>query len=354
MELLRAYRTLKNESARRDYDLVYLSLRRKTALSDEHARESHKSPAPKPSLETESEQAQIAALQKAKQERAAQWLKEEMIHQSSISKIQRRVKRFEQAIDDLAKIAADEAAAEERKNSRSTRIPSRLHEVEESEKVVTEKERARQERRIEKEMTEQRLEAVKARLATAETSMRTSEAKVRTADWKDEMMIQDLHYRIQRREHREQQQRKSAARKVREEQMRKQQEDWEKAQREAKEPWWKQQQADRIAEQIHLKEEPKRWEEHLADLEAWHERAAPRRANCCHGGWWPKVETRAACPECDQVWNFLLECPECSMRACAKCQAEVRPTYQYQGKTHKRRAQPRVPVPNSGYGFEWD
>jgi hypothetical protein len=391
IELSQAYATLSDETERRKYDLAYPSLKRKTAPSHTYAQEAHRPSAPRPPSGIVSEHVQIDALQKMKKERAAQWLKEKMIFESSISEIQREVKRFEQAIRDLASISAAEAAVEAQKNSWSTWILSPLYKkVEESEEVKAEKDRARQERRIEKDMKERRLRAVEDRLKTAETSMRDSKARVDAADLKDEMMIQDLCYRIQRREKRERQEREEAARKVREEQMRRQQEQREKDQREAAEAQRKQQEADRLAEKKRQEEAAKRWQGYIAslhtqsenreklrrqqeDLKKHHhhhhqhtpffsssERTPPRHTNhsttaaCHHGGWWPKVEIRANCPECNDTWNYLLRCPGCSMQACPKCQAAIRPKYQGKTARNKRRAPPRARAPSPDYGYDWD
>jgi hypothetical protein len=269
IKLSQAYETLSDETERRRYDLVYPSLKGKTAPSHTYAQEASKPSAPRPPSGTVSEHVQIEALQKMKKERAAQWLKEKMIFESSISEIQREVKRFEQAIRDLVSIAAAEAVVEAQKNSWSTWILSPLYKkVEESEEVKAEKDRARQERRIEKDMKERRLRAVEERLKTAETSMRDSKAKVDAADLKDEMSILNLRYRVQRREYRERQEREAAARKAREEQMRRQQEQQEKARQEAAEARRKQQEADRLAKQKRQEEEVKRWHEHIANLKA--------------------------------------------------------------------------------------
>jgi hypothetical protein len=390
IKLLRAYETLKDESERRKYDLVYPSLKGKTAPSHAYAQEAHRPSAARPPSGTVSEHIQIAALQKLKQERAAQWLKEKMDFESLISEIQREVKRFEQAIRDLASIAAAEAAAEAQKNSWSTWILSPLYKkVEESEEVKAEKDRARQERRIEKDMKERRLRVVEDRLKIAETSMRNSKAKVDAADLKDELSILDLRYRVQRREHRERQEREAAARKAREEQMRWQQEQLEKAQREAAEARRKQQEIDRLAEQKRQEGETRKWHEYLAslhtqsenreklrrqqeDLKKHHhhhhqhtpffsssERTPPRHTNhsttaaCRHEGWWPKVEIRANCPECNDTWNYLLRCPGCSMQACPKCQAAIRPKYQGKMARNKRRAPPRARTPSPDYGYDY-
>lgn len=57
------------------------------------------------------------------------------------------------------------------------------------------------------------------------------------------------------------------------------------------------------------------------------ERSALRgtKSTCLHRGWWPKVEGRQLCDKCHGVQNrFALQCPGCSMVACAGCQKGLR------------------------------
>ncbi|RAL68071.1 hypothetical protein DID88_008791 [Monilinia fructigena] len=39
---------------------------------------------------------------------------------------------------------------------------------------------------------------------------------------------------------------------------------------------------------------------------------------CYHDCWWSKVQGRTACPECHEVWTYLLKCPGCDMKACPR------------------------------------
>lgn len=49
------------------------------------------------------------------------------------------------------------------------------------------------------------------------------------------------------------------------------------------------------------------------------------KSTCLHRGWWPKVEGRQLCAKCHGVQNrFALQCPGCSMVACAGCQKGLR------------------------------
>ena len=52
---------------------------------------------------------------------------------------------------------------------------------------------------------------------------------------------------------------------------------------------------------------------------------AAKRSTCRHEGWWPKVEGKQLCSKCHAFQNrFALQCPGCSMVACAGCQKVLR------------------------------
>ncbi|EPE28670.1 Chaperone J-domain-containing protein [Glarea lozoyensis ATCC 20868] len=104
-QLGRSYETLKDESKRRAYDLIYPSIIR-----------SRHSPVPPPASTPQSEAlteaAQIAALQKSKQERGARWRTKKNAFDSSIWELQRDIRRLELEIKNLDDIVAAEAAEE--------------------------------------------------------------------------------------------------------------------------------------------------------------------------------------------------------------------------------------------------
>jgi phage-related minor tail protein len=57
------------------------------------------------------------------------------------------------------------------------------------------------------------------------------------------------------------------------------------------------------------------------------------RSNCIHEGWRDKVEGRRACERCGvSRYSYLLQCPDCSYRACASCQKVLRPPKRYGNK----------------------
>lgn len=79
---------------------------------------------------------------------------------------------------------------------------------------------------------------------------------------------------------------------------------------------------------------------------------------CGHRGWWDKVEGRTACPECGEVWTYLLECPGCRMHACPKCQYNLRhglPRGTAGSSRGGRTRRPRTPEPAYDlYTDYWD
>lgn len=330
---------MKDAGERRKYDLLYPSLKgkSKTAFS-QNTQEARPSSASTTQSSTTHEAAQIAALQKSKQERATRWRTNNSVFESSIFEAKREIRRLEQNIKALDSILAAEAAVEAQKNSWSTWLLSPIYKkAEESEEEKARKDRARQERRVEKDMKERRLEARKANLKTTEQQQLASKATFDTANLRDDVMLSDLYTWIWNRDHRQRQEREKAERDRRAEQMRQEQQQREKREREAAETLRKQQAAQRAAQQKRYEEELARQKKIIEEAAKIHrkqhahftsaERTTPqsRRAACHHDGWWPKVQGRTACPECYDVWLYLLQCPGCAMMACPKCQAAVRP-----------------------------
>lgn len=340
---------MKNESERRAYDLIYPSLKAKTRSSQytQDANTAHNST---PQSGTLSEAAQISALQKSRQERAAQWRTSSRTFESSIFEINRVIRRLEQDIKNLNSIFAAEVAVEAQKNSWKAWVLSSIYKkAEESGEEKALKDRARQERRIEKDMKERRLNVQKAELKATETSMRTAESRIKAADSSDEAMIQNILYNIRLKEERE---RERLARERVAQLMKQQQEQLEKRRQ--------QQAAKQAAERARYEEDTRRRQKIFEEeAERQRERYAyfnyaeesnpqTRRAACRHDGWWPKVQGRTACPECSESWTYLLQCPGCDMKACPRCQAAVRP--------RRPRGAPRrirTPSPDYNYGYDW-
>jgi hypothetical protein len=339
---------LKNESERRAYDLIYPPLKAKTR-SSQYTQNANTAPNPTPRSGALSEAAQVSALQKSRQERAAQWRTSSRTFESSIFEISRVIRRLEQDIKNLDSIVAAEVAVEAQTNSWKAWLLSPINQkAEESSEEKALRDRARQERRIEKDMKERRLNVQKAELKATETSMKTAESKMKAADSRDEATIKNILNNIRLKEERE---RERLAKERVAQQMKQQREQLEKRRQ--------QQAAKKAADQARCEEDNRRpqkiFEEEVERQRQRHaysnhaEQSNPqtRRATCRHDGWWPKVQGRTACPECSESWTYLLQCPGCAMKACPRCQAAVRPR-------PSRGAPQRVRTPSPDYSYDYD
>ncbi|KAH8601090.1 hypothetical protein B0O99DRAFT_589170 [Bisporella sp. PMI_857] len=360
----RAYETLKDESKRRAYDLIYPSI----TQSHPSSQTTH-TPRPPPASTSHSgalsEAAQIAALQKSKQERSARWWPKKNAFDSSIFELQRDIRRLEQEIKNLDSIVAAEAYEEAQKNSWGTWLLSSIYKkAEDSEEEKARKERERQERRIEKDMKERRLGPKKADLKKEEILFRKAKEEVDAADLLDNEKIRVIQDRICVRETWERQERERVERERIARIWKQQQEQAEKWEREAAEALRKQQAEERAAEQKRQEEQARILEEIIIGRGKKHreqyahlnipeysftaEGSNPQASTstCRHDGWWPKVQGRTACPECYETWTYLLECPSCRMKACPRCQAAIRPRM-------SRRARPRVRTPSPDIFYDY-
>lgn len=365
-KLGQAYENLKDEDKRRRYDLIYLSLKCKTGPS-QYTHRTGTTPGPTSHSGTISEAAQIAALQKQKQERAARWHKTNVSFESSIFEIRRAIRRTEQEIQGLDSIVAAEAAEKAQRSSWSAWLLSPIYKTaEDSDEEKASKESARQERRIERDMKERRLAVQKANVEATEASMRAAKTDMDAANTKDEGMIQYILYQMQIRETRQRQERERLERENLAQQMRQQRAQREQREREAAKALRKQEAARRAAEQDKYKEQNMERQRILEELRRQRERhtyfnqphdntSPDRTATCRHDGWWPKVQGRTVCPECGDCWTYLLRCPGCDMKACPRCQAAVRPRRPRNATKTGRRTPPRVRTPSPGfpYGDYW-
>lgn len=338
-KLGRAYETLKDESKRRDYDRIYPSIKRN------HNSGPSQTPRPsRSSSEPLSEAAEICALQKSKKDREARWQAKKSTFDSTIFEVQRKIRQIEQEIKNLDSIAAAEAVVEAKKNSWTTWFLSPLNKkLEESAEEKERKDRERQERRIRKDMKERRLETRNAELKKEERLFKQAKEEIDAADRVDDRKLQAIEEKKrareeavrqkmererqarmlkEQRERQERYEREQAERSNREriekkrlEEIRKQEQEMrENLNREAAEIRRKQQAEERAAQQ-------KRHEEQLRTLRDLH---AHKKA-CIHDRWWQKLEGRRPCDECSEVWTYLLQCPSCQMKACPRCQADLRP-----------------------------
>lgn len=278
---------------------------------------------------------------------------------SSIFELQREIRRLEQEIKILSSIFAAEAAAAAQKNSWGAWLLSSIYKkVEDSEEEKGRKDRERQERRIEKDMKERRLESRKANLKVEQDVLRKKKEEVDAADLCDKRKIQAIQHRIWAREQMERQEKERVERerlaKIRKEQ----QEQREKREREEAEMFRKLQAEAFAAELKRHEEEIRRrqqqqqrerreqrrhggettgWTKFMRDAAQTHRErdthfesndrfaSATSESSCRHHGWWTDVRGRTVCPECYEIWPYMLQCPGCQMKACPSCQARIRP-----------------------------
>jgi hypothetical protein len=363
---------LKDESKRRTYDLSYPFIRQSRP-----AAQTTQTPRPPPTSSPQSgslnEAAEIALLEKSKQDRRARWWTKKNAFDSSIFELQRDIRRLKQDIQNLDSIVTAEAAEEAKKNSWGVWLLSPIYkkaEVSHEEKVR--KDIERQERKIEKDMKERRLGLKKAELEKEENLLRKGMKEVDAADLVDNGKIRAIQDRIRARETRERQEREmqqererqkrerqERERRERERQerermerervaaiLKQRQEEAEKAQRERMER--ERAHMERIAairkrQEKHARHGQKTYDEYMEQHHSTAEGSTFQASKilCGHDGWWPKVQGREPCPECRVIWTYLLQCPSCKMKACPKCQAVIRP--------RSTRGIPRVRTPSDGF-----
>ena len=273
---------------------------------------------------------------------------------------------MEQEIQNLDSIAAAEAAIEAQKNSWTTWLLSPMtKKAEETEEETARKDRRRQERRIEKDMKERRLVLKKMDLQREESRSRKAKEEIDAADLDDDGKIRVIQARISTRETRERLEREKVERERMTKLWKQEREQQEKHKREAAEALRKQQAEERAAEQKRQEEQTREWQKIINDrTRTYREQNAhlnrPERSTrqaytstCRHDGWWSKVQGRTACPECHDVWTYLLQCPHCQMKACPRCQSAIRPRMPRSAARTNRPApsQVRTSSPDFIYNF---
>lgn len=340
-----------DESKRQAYDLIYPSIKRNHPFT-QTTQASRPPPASSPQSGAPSEAAQIAALQKSKQDRRARWWTKKNTFDSSIFELQRDTRRLENEIQSLHSIVAAEAAEEARKNSWGTWLLSPIYKkAEDSEDEKARKDIKRQERRIEKDMKERRLRLKKADLWDEERRLNEAKEEVDAADVADNRKIQWIQYRMREREMRERQERERVERERTERIWKQEQEQREKQEREVAEAQRKWLAEERAAMRKRQEDQARKWQETFHDdqypFTAEHNTYQASRILCGHDGWWLKVQGYTACPECHTIWSYLLQCPGCEMRACPKCQSTIRPR-----GNGRARAPPRVRTPREDYSYD--
>ncbi|KAF7889077.1 hypothetical protein EAF00_009377 [Botryotinia globosa] len=376
----KAYETLKDESKRRVYDIKYPSIKKSGTMPQSTSNPQHKAE-PRASASASSQltdEAQIAALQKAKRERAARWSTKRNAFESVIARLQKDIQSLKQSIELLKKNDAIEDAEEARKNGWGAWLLSPLIKREVvSEDEKERKDRSRQERKIEMNLKERRIEAKNAELDKEKGLLRMAQREVELADQVDDGKLRMIENRIKAKEQRQADERariyrermaeaRKAEQKERDrkaaEELRKREEEWKmqyeemmrcKAEQQAAlEKSRKEEAEQRAAAQKRREEQDRQCKNAFDDRNKWntHYNLSGHEDNffaaretlhepldCRHGGWWSKIEGRDDCPRCCESWTYLLQCPTrgCRMKACPKCQADIRP----------RRGRPLNPKP---------
>lgn len=377
MKLGKAYETLKDESKRKAYDLIYPSIKRTQPYPQTTK------PPRAPDSQARGDAAQIASLEKSKQDRGKQWSTTKIVYETLILKLQAEIRQLKQEIGNLESIAAAEAVKKARENSWGTWLLSPLYKkVEDSEEEKERKERERQERRIQKDWKERRLDLKTADLKKQETLLKTAKEDLDAVNRAYDREIQDIRNRIWAREYMERQAERERVYKETQERERVVREERERVAKEERERTArirKQEQEKREREAAEIlrrqEEENKKRQKILDELARAGEQSARHnvpdyfsaaqgstsktsQSACIHGGWWAKVQGRTACPRCYEVWTYLLQCPGCDMKACPKCQSVIRPRVPRSTARMNRRAPPRVRTPSpvswNTYDYDYD
>ncbi len=415
MKLGRAYETLKDETERRSYDRLYPQIKFKPTSQPRASTAPQKNQKQEEEIDISQEMAGIAALDKAKAERAARWSASRKRYDDKIFELKREVRKLQAAIreiEDKEKKEKDEEAArtswgrwflnpiygkpieeEEDKERKARERIGRMHStrINEAKLGNKEEELGRWEKILlngEREFASENMKDQKNKCVFEERIRVKRERLQREKD------------RIQREKERAEREERERAQKQRLEKERIEREARLKALREEQEKqyreWQERESAERLqrqaeeaarlkrqeqlykaqlAEAKERRNEQKRRMERLAKANQAHQEAsarsfgraetsssayaAPRFASsaaqseCIHEGWWSKVEGRNTCESCGvSRYAYLLQCPGCNYRACAKCQKVLRPPKRYgnelkTGQAHRQRKM-------AGFGSAYD
>lgn len=407
---------------RRAYDVLYPQIKAKPATRA--ANTSPKAPGTsetKPKQDEEDISAEIngiAAIIKARAERAATWMKSRKVHDDAIFELKREIRKLQAAIRELEeneKAERDEEAArnswtrwmlnpiygkpvetEEEKEKKCKARIDKMHSIRFKERELGRKdenlrvweERLRVKER-EKEVGDQKDDAAKSVLEElivrkkerARRAKERMEKEVRENAQRERMEKERLEREARNRAWREQLEKerteREAKEKARSEQQAKYWREWQKREAEAKQRQREVDEAARIAlekqlEKARIKQEEerrRRFSGHNNDPWA---QAEPARSSgrsrhktqsgatipvCLHEGWWDKIEGQSTCESCAvSRYSYLLQCPGCKMKACASCQQKLRPPRRNGNrmKTDQARHRREAAAKDSGYGGDYD
>lgn len=213
-------------------------------------------------------------------------------------------------------------------------------------------------------MKERRLSMKKAEMRKEQVLLATAKQEVDAADRVDDGKIKALQHSMWARQARE-----------RDEENRAERERWAKLRKQQREQQEKRDQEAAEALRRRQAEESKRQQEQARERQeacnrenqTWRSRYAqssgPRgstrgdipSSTCQHDGWWPKVQGRVTCPECFEFWTYLLQCPNCQMKACPRCQGAIRRKRTRERAGTSREGYPRARTYDSNFdSVFWD
>lgn len=391
-----AYETLKDQDKRRAYDLIYPRINKNSKRCPPSAAQMPRSTPSTASPKQDDvgqETAQISAIHKTKQERAARWSKTRKVYDDAIFSLNRDIRKLQNAIQKITEIDKAEDAEAAAANSWRTWFFSRIYEkrIETVEEKDT-RARERLQRLHDRSFKETALKKKESELKDYENLLKSKQREFDCANKKDDNAILMVEERIRvKREWAQREKARLAAEasaKAWKENLERWQREADEAARIAKErrereqklaaEQWKKQQAEEAVRRKREQEIHEAfWKDYMeprifaragsyASTQAGNEtysNFAPtsklEKENCCHEGWWDRVDGRMTCEQCSvSRYSYLLQCPECKMKACASCQQQLRPRKRNIGRggygeaSWKRKTRTPSPPPYDN-DFDW-
>ena len=344
-KLQNAYDTISDPTKRRAYDLRWPGIR--DTLRTQQESEKRRAEA----AQAENKRATEARAKKQEEDNARQarlWDLEQSRwrHDSDIFELSRAIKKLVADLKRLQDLDDEDARKEKERNGWWAYLASPIYgaPAKETDEQKQERETKHLHRQASKRIKGSELADKEARLRKLQDALRDVNGKITMEKKKaeDEKRRVEEEARVRKMKF-EQEARERAMREARESWMAQaQKERAERAAREAREAqaMREAQERARVAAETRRREAEERAEAvRRAEEAAAAQRArkarekardgwsglAAKRSTCRHEGWWPKVEGRQLCSKCHAFQNrFALQCPGCSMVACAGCQKVLR------------------------------
>ncbi|TVY85436.1 DnaJ-like protein subfamily B member [Lachnellula suecica] len=342
----KAYETLKDESKRRSYDLIYPNIHRSQPPHQQQAPPAHRPESSTVKTKKDDSEArdmvELAAVYRSKQERATKWARTRSIYESKIDELNNEIHRLQNAvqeIDRIGKAELDEVAAAK---SWSAWFMSGFRKpCVETEKKKEQKARERIQRMHVKSFKEREWKMKESELKEKRMVLKQMQEDFDNGNHKDDDIRYNIEERVYARQLRQEQERERVEREAREKaelaRRKEEHERQEKArvererQQKAEAEYWKEFQANAAKQRAEMEAganlEKKRQEKANAEAAEHSSNRSTFRStkHCRHDGWWSKIHARTTCSHCDATWNYLLQCPDCDEKACPICQQDLRP-----------------------------